>query len=167
MRLRILVAGLALVCCASAALAENDDKLDAPGSPAGRMNSAPPPAPPPGRTQSASLRDPEQQLPRHERDVVRAYFESEYGRGKCPPGLAMKDKKEKLCLPPGQLRKRYAVGRKLSSGVAIAPIPIALSRKLGAPPIGYRYGMVDGDLIKLSTGTLTVVDAVGGYVPKE
>jgi hypothetical protein len=43
-----------------------------------------------------------------ERDAAAAYFVESRGRGNCPPGLA---KKHNGCLPPGQARKRYVVGR--------------------------------------------------------
>jgi hypothetical protein len=43
-----------------------------------------------------------------DREVVRSYRVETYGRGNCPPGLA---KKNRLCMPPGQYKKRYVVGR--------------------------------------------------------
>jgi hypothetical protein len=33
---------------------------------------------------------------------------------------------------------------------------------LGAPPTGYRYGILDGDVVKLAIGTSLVVDAIEG-----
>ena len=32
----------------------------------------------------------------------------------------------------------------------------------GVPPRGYRYGGIDGDVVKLAVGTLLIVDAVSG-----
>jgi hypothetical protein len=95
------------------------------------------------------------------RDVVRVYYTDSYGRGHCPPGLA---KKNNGCLPPGLAKKRYAIGEPLPAGIVIAPIPIALAGRLGSPPYGYRYGIVDGDVVKLALGTLLIVDAIDGLV---
>src|SRR5687767_14329211 len=41
------------------------------------------------------------------RVVVREYYDTEYRRGHCPPGLA---KKNNGCMPPGQAKK-WQVGR--------------------------------------------------------
>lgn len=97
----------------------------------------------------------------HERDAVNAYFLETYGRGNCPPGLA---KKGNGCLPPGQAKKRYVIGRPLPRGLVLGPIPAGLAVRIGPPPRGYRYGIVDGDLLKLAVGTLLVVDAIDGLV---
>jgi Ni/Co efflux regulator RcnB len=110
---------------------------------------------------SASLADRNAKLTIHEREVVRLYFVDQHGRGKCPEGLT---KKEHACLPAGQAKKRYAVGQALSPLVVTGPIPIGLANRLGAPPRGYRYAIVDGDLVKLATGSQVVVDAVESLV---
>ena len=36
--------------------------------------------------------------------------------------------------------------------------------RIGPAPAGYRYGILDGDLVKLAVGTLLVVDAIDGLV---
>ncbi len=95
------------------------------------------------------------------RDVVTLYFQETHGRGKCPPGLA---KKNNGCLPPGQAKKRYGVGRALPPDIVVEVVPVELSVRIGAPPPGYRYGMVDGDIVKLAVGTALVVDAIQGLV---
>jgi len=110
---------------------------------------------------SAALADPQAKLSQHEREIVRAYFVEQHGRGKCPEGLT---KKENACLPQGLSKKRYAVGQPLSPSVVIGPIPIELANRLGAPPRGYRYAIVDSDLLKLATSNLLVVDAVESLV---
>ena len=97
----------------------------------------------------------------HEREIVREYYVEHHGKGHCPPCLA---KKNNGCLPPGQAKKRYAVGRPLAPTVVIAPLPRDLEIRIGPPPSGYVYGMVDGDLVKLAVGTLLVVDAVNSFV---
>ena len=96
-----------------------------------------------------------------ERDRVTGFFVQEHGRGKCPPGLA---KKGNGCLPPGQAKKRYVVGRRLAREIRPLPLPAGLSVRIGGPPPGYRYVIVDGDLVKLALGTLVVVDAIEGLV---
>ena len=96
-----------------------------------------------------------------ERDLARTYFVETRGRGKCPPGLA---KKNNGCLPPGQAKKRYAVGRRLSERIVLEEPPPDLVVRIGPPADGYRYAVVDGDLLKLAVGTLLVVDAIDGLV---
>lgn len=95
------------------------------------------------------------------RDTVRVYWVETNGRGKCPPGLA---KKNNGCLPPGQAKKRYAVGRTVPSDVVVEVVPVELSVRIGPPPHGYRYGIVDGDIVKLAVGTALVVDAIQGLI---
>jgi Ni/Co efflux regulator RcnB len=96
-----------------------------------------------------------------QRDSVQVYFVEKHGRGNCPPGLA---KKNNGCLPPGQAKKRYAVGHSLPPGVEIRELPVEISVRVGPPPAGYRYCMVDGDLVKLAVGTQLIVDAIEGLV---
>ena len=95
------------------------------------------------------------------RDVYREWYQETYGRGHCPPGLA---KKHNGCLPPGIAKKRYAIGSPLPGGIVLQPLPGDLARRLGPPPHGYRYGVVDGDVVKLAIGSLLVVDALGGLL---
>jgi hypothetical protein len=96
-----------------------------------------------------------------EREAARLYFVKEHGRGNCPPGLA---KKQNGCLPPGQAKKRYAVGHSLPHGIGVGKLPVELSATIGPAPAGYRYGILDGDLVKLAVGTMLVVDAIDGLV---
>ncbi|HEX6737506.1 MAG TPA: hypothetical protein VF310_04435 [Vicinamibacteria bacterium] len=96
-----------------------------------------------------------------EREAAAAYFVETRGRGKCPPGLA---KKHNGCLPPGQAKKRYVIGRPLPRGIVLEEPPRELVVRIGLPPNGYRYAILDGDLIKLAVGTLLVVDAIDGLV---
>lgn len=97
----------------------------------------------------------------HDRDEARAYFSQKYGRGNCPPGLA---KKNNGCLPPGQAKKRYQVGQPLPRGVVYVEAPHDLVVRLSPAPSGYKYVVVDGDLVKLALGTLLVVDAIDGLI---
>jgi len=96
-----------------------------------------------------------------QREAAGSYFVKEHGRGNCPPGLA---KKHNGCLPPGQAKKRYVVGHSLPPGIVLEELPVELSVRIGSPPSGYRYGILDGDLVKIAAGTLLVVDAIEGMV---
>jgi hypothetical protein len=96
-----------------------------------------------------------------QRGAAHSYFVNTYGKGNCPPGLA---KKNNGCLPPGQAKKRYVVGQPLPKGIVVAQLPSELSVRIGVAPAGYRYGLLDGDLVKLVEGTMLVVDAIEGFV---
>ena len=96
-----------------------------------------------------------------DRDVVRTYWVETYGRGNCPPGLA---KKNRLCMPPGQYKKRYAVGRPLPTSIVVRPLPPVLVTRLGPVPVGYEYVEVDGDILKLAVGTRLVADAIQALI---
>ena len=89
-----------------------------------------------------------------------AYYSWSRGKG-CPPGLA---KKNNGCLPPGQAKKRYTVGKTLPTGVKWVAPPEDLVVKLGPAPTGYKYAMVDGDLLTLAVGTSMVVDALAAII---
>jgi hypothetical protein len=88
-----------------------------------------------------------------ERGIVRDYYGSS-----CPPGLA---KKNNGCLPPGQAKKRYEVGRRIPDGWDYLPDDLIVR----LPPLGdgYGYRMIDGDLVVVAIATLIVLDAVGLY----
>lgn len=96
-----------------------------------------------------------------DREAAREYFVERHGHGNCPPGLA---KKHNGCLPPGQAKKRYSVGHPLPPEVVFVTPPVELTAKLRPCPPGYRYVVVDGDLVKLAVGTKLVVDAIEGLV---
>jgi hypothetical protein len=94
-----------------------------------------------------------------QREAAHGWFVESYGRGNCPPGLA---KKNNGCLPPGQAKKRYAVGHAFPPDVRWQPLPPTLAKRVGPPPAGYLYVTLDGDLLKLAVGTMLVVDAIQG-----
>lgn len=96
-----------------------------------------------------------------DREVARGYFAKKYGKGNCPPGLA---KKNNGCLPPGQAKKRYQVGQPLPREVVYVEPPHELVVSLRPCPPGYRYVVIDGDLVKLALGTMLVVDAIDGLI---
>ena len=96
-----------------------------------------------------------------QREAARSYFAQEHSKVNCPPGLA---KKNNGCLPPGQAKKRYVIGQSLPRGIVVGELPAELSVRIGPAPAGYRYGILDGDLVKLAVGTMLVVDAIEGLV---
>ncbi len=96
-----------------------------------------------------------------DREAVRAYWVETWGRGNCPPGLA---KKHNGCLPPGQAKKRYAIGHPLPVGIVIQPLPPILLPRLRPVPAGHQYVVVDGDVLLLAIGTWLVVDAIAGML---
>jgi len=95
-----------------------------------------------------------------ERRWWRDYWHDQYAHGHCPPGLA---KKHNGCRPPGHAR-RYVIGRPLPPEIVVVAVPAPLLGYLPPPERGYRYGMVDGDLVKLAVGTSLVVDAMNGLL---
>lgn len=64
--------------------------------------------------------------------------------------------------PPGQAKKRYQTGHPLPRGVVVRPLPRDLEIRIGRPPRGCIYGVVDGDVVKLVVGSLLVIDAIAG-----
>lgn len=156
----VVVAALVLLA-APGTQAQPRDPADPGATLPGR--SEPRPGPPPGPRGVPERIDPGLRFTRLERGQFETWVTNEYGRGKCPQGLA---KREGSCVPRGQQGKRYTVGLRLPARVVPAPVPLDLTRRVGTPPIGYRYGMVDGDLLKIATDTGLVVDALDGYLPK-
>lgn len=92
-----------------------------------------------------------------DRDAYHRYWRDTYGRDGCPPGLA---KKGNGCLPPGQAKKRYAVGRALPRVVVVERVPTVLVPRLRTAPPGYEYVLVDGDVLLMKSSTRMVVDAI-------
>lgn len=87
------------------------------------------------------------------RQRARTYMRETY-RPHCPPGLA---KKHNGCLPPGQA-KRYEIGGHLPHGHR--PIPDTLLVRMGPPPHGTFYAMVDQDVLLVTEATKKILDAV-------
>ena len=46
--------------------------------------------------------------------------------------------------------------------VVLVAVPVGLAARIGPPPSGCRYAMVDGDLVKLAVGSSLVIDAIRG-----
>jgi len=89
--------------------------------------------------------------------VVQGWYVNQINAGHCPPGLR---KKHNGCLPPGQAKKRWAIGRRLPRDVIFYDLPPPLIVELGPPPPGYRYARIANDVLLLAIGTGMVVDAI-------
>jgi len=140
---RIVSLGLTLLLAGAPAFAQGKSKKDKPGK---------------GKKAGSSMTV---KFSADQRAAAHGWYAETYGRGNCPPGLA---KKNNGCLPPGQAKKRYAVGEPLPKGVSYKPVSAELSVRLGPAPEGYVYVTLDGDLLKLAVGTLLVVDAIDGLL---
>ena len=92
-----------------------------------------------------------------QRVVIQDYYVNEIRVGHCPPGLA---KKHNGCLPPGQAKKLWAVGRPLPPQVIFYELPPPLVVQLGPPPRGYRYVRVANDVLLIALGSGMVVDGI-------
>ncbi|MGR9088449.1 MAG: hypothetical protein ACU841_15470 [Gammaproteobacteria bacterium] len=90
------------------------------------------------------------------RMAVRNYYQEQYRRGRCPPGLA---KKSNGCMPPG-MAKRWAIGRPLPRDLIFHDLPPAILSSFGMPPPGYRFVRVASDILMIAVGTGMVMDAI-------
>lgn len=73
----------------------------------------------------------------------------------CPPGLA---KKDNGCRPPGQAKKddhRVIVGHPLPPG-AVYTVPRRVRATLPPPPYGYRYAVVNQQVVLVSETNVVV-----------
>jgi hypothetical protein len=78
--------------------------------------------------------------------------------GGCPPGLA---KKHDGCLPPGQAKKIYrdaVIGHRVPPN-AVYAIPQHMRATLPRAPYGYRYAVVNDQVVLVSRNNM-VVDIV-------
>ena len=92
------------------------------------------------------------------RETAHAYYNQQFERGKCPPGLA---KKNNGCVPPGQAKK-WTVGQPLQRDVVFHSVPRTLVTQIGQPPAGQRYVRVGNDVLLVSNRTGIVLDALQG-----
>ena len=87
-----------------------------------------------------------------------------YGRGGCPPGLAMKNNG---CIPPGQLKKLYSTGQVLPMNYgnrwSYNQIPADLRANYGLRP-NARYIYGDGYLYQVDPRTMLIQQAVNAIV---
>ena len=91
-----------------------------------------------------------------DREAVRTYYHQTYNDG-CPPGLVRSGDD---CLTQGQAHRRWEIGRALDREVVIAPVPVELEHRLSRPRYGYRYGVVDGDIVTYDPKSRLIYDAI-------
>ncbi len=154
---------IALVAIASLVLAApafaQKDKDDKPGH--GRGGPPDRAAAPPSAAHTSSTQPSGAQsaivISDRDRTATYSYYRSEYSAGRCPPGLA---KKDNGCLPPGQAKKQWEVGRPLPTEVYYEQLPPALLLQLSPAPAGYQYVRVANDVLMMAVGTRLIAGAV-------
>jgi hypothetical protein len=146
-----IVASLAL---AGSAFAQKD-KDDKPGHGKGGPPSGASGGPPPSRSSSGG----QQGYAGSDRDrnTTYSYYRAEYNAGRCPPGLA---KKDNGCMPPGQAKKQWELGRPLPAEVYYEPLPPTLMRQLSPAPAGYQYVRVANDVLMMAVGTRLIAGSL-------
>lgn len=87
---------------------------------------------------------------------VHKYYEEQFRKGRCPPGLA---KKGNNCMPPGQAKK-WMIGRPLPRDVVFYDLPPEVVVQLGPVPSRHRFVRVASDILLIAVGTGMVVDAI-------
>ena len=96
-------------------------------------------------------------VPDRDRTTVYTYYRTEFGAGRCPPGLA---RKGNGCLPPGQASRLWVVGQPLPPAVVYYPLPPVLAQQLAPPPAGYEYVRVDNDVLLMDMVNRMVADVI-------
>ena len=93
------------------------------------------------------------------KEAIRAYY-----RGKGCPRDA--EPPAAGCIPRADpdAPPRYAIGRPLPDGIALAPLPKALAEALNAPE-GYEMGLVDGDVVMVDAESKRVTDRYPALAP--
>jgi hypothetical protein len=162
----IAVVALVSVVFAIPALAQKD-KDDKPGHGRGGPPSAGPPGPPQsssGHSSSPSYSSStthssggQMVISDRDRNATYSYYRTEYSAGRCPPGLA---KKDNGCMPPGQAKKQWEMGRPLPREVYYEELPPTLMRQLSPAPAGYQYVRVANDVLMMAIGTRMIAGAV-------
>ena len=92
-----------------------------------------------------------------DRRVVTTYWDTTYGHDGCPAGY---DRRDNMCWRKGVTKRSYLVGSPLASTVVYEDVPSVLYTQMSPPPAGYRYVMVDGDVLLMNTATRLIADAI-------
>ena len=85
-----------------------------------------------------------------------------HGPAGCPPGLA---KKQNGCLPPGQAKKMHRdamIGHHVPPD-AVYAVPRDLRAQLPRQPAGYRYAIVNDQVVVVSSRNI-VVDIIRSII---
>ena len=92
-----------------------------------------------------------------ERFAVYGYFRDEFRRGNCPAGLV---KRPIGCQMPGEPKRQWTLGRRLSPTTQFFPLPLPLLGALPPPPSGVKYVRVDSDIVLMEVDTLRIIEFV-------
>jgi hypothetical protein len=92
-----------------------------------------------------------------DRLTVYAYFRQEYLAGICPAGLV---KKPTGCQMPGEPRRQWTLGQRLSPITQFFPLPVAVLSRVSPPPDGVKYVRVDSDLLLMELETQRIIEFV-------
>lgn len=106
--------------------------------------------------QPAQVHPQEHHFTDDQRVFIRDYYDNQFRRGHCPPGLA---KKNNGCMPPGQAKK-WQLGRPLPTDVVYYNVPQTIVARIGAPPPGHQYVRVASDILMITVGTRIVAAAI-------
>lgn len=90
--------------------------------------------------------------------VIRNYYQNAY-QDRCPPGYAQQGSN---CVAQ-PVAHAFVRGQPLPAGTVYYDLPQPLEVRLGAPPPGYRYVRVGGDVLMIADTTGVVVDVVPIY----
>ena len=86
-----------------------------------------------------------------------AYFRQEYMAGNCPAGLV---KRPLGCQMPGEPKRQWALGARLSPITQFFPLPVPLLDRLSRPPGDVKYVRVDSDILLMEIDTRRIIEFV-------
>jgi hypothetical protein len=86
-----------------------------------------------------------------------AYFRQEYLGGNCPAGLV---KRPIGCQMPGEPKRQWTLGQRLSPITQFFPLPLPLLDRLSRPPGDVKYVRVDSDILLMELDTQRVIEFV-------
>ncbi|MFZ4763166.1 MAG: hypothetical protein ACOYK8_10155 [Alphaproteobacteria bacterium] len=89
-----------------------------------------------------------------DRIIIQEYARQRYYRH-CPHGLV---ETYHGCMAPAYYHRNYVIGRPLEA--RWEPLPRDLLYQLSPTPVGYRYVMVDRDVLLIAEGSKKVIDAM-------
>lgn len=91
-----------------------------------------------------------------DRVAIRGYLAEQWKKNNCSTSAFSSPSAD--CPTPGAAKSKYTIGQQLSTNWN--PIPYFLFDRVSILPEGYRYVMVDKDVLLVSTANLQVLDAV-------
>ena len=117
--------------------------------------------PPPGSAPSedpAKNKPPPARFKAEQRLSVKSFFEALYKDGKCPPNLKAVGN---MCV--SEKPRNWKLGDKLSASIVPMDLPAKLAEILGPPNEGFKYGMVNEDILVFSIETREITDSITDF----